>query len=206
MGRVRIALDRHSGRLAEEILARLRGPAPADAVDALCASLSAELRAGAPPDAALLAAARDGGIAPRGRTAAALGEPVADALAADARATGSAALAGVAACWRAASHTGAGLAEGLDRVAALARAERRVRAELATETAAPKATARILGLLPLLGLLLGELLGAHPLQWLLGSPPGWVCLAAGSVLMAAGHLWARRILQQALPPTGRALR
>lgn len=204
-------LERMAGRLADVVLGWLRGSAPADDVGALCTAICAELRAGAPPDRALLEASRHSRLIPRGRAAALLGEPIADALAADAAAVNasdgaSSALAGMAACWSAAAESGAGLAEGLERVATLAWAHRRVRADLAAETAAPKATARTLALLPVVGLVLGQVLGASPVAWLLGDPIGRACLAGGVVLQMAGRVWAGRILQQALPrdraPTG----
>jgi tight adherence protein B len=198
-------LERVAGRLADLVLGWLRGPPPADDIGGLCTAICAELRAGAPPDRALLEASRHSRLIPRSRAAAMLGEPIADALAADAAAAvnasdgASPALAGMAACWSAAADSGAGLAEGLERVATLAWAHRRVRADLEAETAAPKATARTLALLPVIGLVLGQVLGASPVSWLLGDPIGRACLAGGALLQVAGRLWAGRILQQALP-------
>ena len=193
------AAQRRAGVLADRLLRRLLPPGPGSDAAALCAAICAELRAGAAPDRALLNAAQQSVLVPRARAAALLGEPVAPALADDAAASGSCALAGAAACWAVAAHTGAGLAEGLDRVAGLARSERRLAADLAAETAAPRATARVLSLLPVLGLLLGEMLGAHPVQWLLGGPLGWLCLAGGSGFLLVGRLWARRIVRRAVP-------
>ena len=171
----------------------------------LCASLVSELRAGSAPGSALLAAAPDSALVPRARTAALVGEPLAPALAEDARRAGSVPLAGVAACFSAAQDSGAGLADGLVRVAALGRAQRRVTDDLAAETAAPRATARILSLLPLVGLGLGELLGAHPVSWLLGGPAGWICLFVGALFIVAGQMWVRTIMRSGLPRGGQAL-
>lgn len=198
-GRVGQRLERTAGRVADALLARMRGPQPRGAVEGLCAAVVAELRAGASPGRAMILATDGGCIVPRARAAALLGEPIAPALVADAEARGSPALAGVAACWRVAADSGAGLADGLERVAALARTERRVAGDLRAETAAPKATARILGMLPLLGLLLGQLLGAQPLSWLLGSHVGWLCLLVGGGFLVAGRAWTARILHQAMP-------
>ncbi len=196
--------ERTAGVAAGILVSRLRVGHGDDDAGALCAAISAELRAGAAANQALLTATRNSPLAPRARVAAQIGEPVAPALAADAAATRSTALAGAAACWAAAVDNGAGLADGLDRVAALAWAERRLAADLAAETAAPRATARILGLLPLFGLLLGEILGARPTAWLLGEPAGWLCLGAGAALIGVGHWWSGRIVRGALPdPRGR---
>lgn len=54
-----------------------------------------------------------------------------------------------------------------------------------------RATAAVLACLPVLGMLLGQLLGAQPLRFLLGGG-GWV-LAAGVALQCAGILWSDRI-------------
>jgi len=205
-GRLRVASDRWAEGLVDALIGLLRRRPADDAVGALCAAMCAELRAGASAESALLIATRDNPITPRGRTAAELGEPVAPAIRADAAAAQSAALAGIAACWQAAAESGAGLADGLQRVAALARAERRVAADLASETAAPRATARILALLPLLGLLFGELMGAHPVRWLLASRWGWLCLILGAIFLSVGQAWTIRIHRQALPRSGVGLR
>jgi tight adherence protein B len=194
-------LDRWAGATADGLVAAFTSKRREDPVGVLCAAMSGELRAGAAPGSALLAATAGNAVVPRARAAALLGEPVAPALLADSRAAGSAGLAGIAACWAASAETGAGLADGLDRVAELARTERRIIADLAAETAAPRATARILSLLPVFGILFGEMLGAQPLAWLFGSRPGWVCLLLGAAFLAAGHLWAARIVRQASPST-----
>jgi tight adherence protein B len=191
-GRARSVLRRVRTRLRRRTLAAVP-------VAALCHELAAELEAGAPPELALRRAAAAADAVPRARAAAVLGEPVAPALAADAAAVGSTALAGLAACWRAAEQSGARLAAGLERVAATATAEEALAADLRTELAAPMATAKVLVLLPLAGLLLGELLGARPIAWLLGSPAGLCCAVLGLLLMVAARVWSGRIIAAALP-------
>ena len=61
------------------------------------------------------------------------------------------------------------------------------------QLAGPRATARTLATLPLIGLLLGVLMGADPIGWLLGSALGLGCLAGGAVLTGLGILWTSRI-------------
>jgi tight adherence protein B len=190
---------------AEWLVAKLQPASRRDEALLLCASIGAELRAGASPPSALVLAAQEVSIVPRAATAAQVGEPLAPALAEDARAAGSVPLAGVAACFAAAADSGAGLAAGLARSAALARAQQAVADDLASETAAPRATARILGLLPIIGLGLGQLLGADPLRWLVGAPAGWLCLGLGTMLLFAGRCWVQAILRRGLPSTGDAL-
>lgn len=62
--------------------------------------------------------------------------------------------------------------------------------------AGARATAVILALLPALGVLLGQIVGAHPLRFLLGSGPGGVLLVLGVGLACAGMVWADRIVDR----------
>jgi tight adherence protein B len=176
------------------------------AVTALCSALAGDLRAGLAPhpalagalgregwpdrpelaDAALplLAAARFGGDVPAAlRTAA--GQPGAEGLA------------GLAACWQVAVDGGAGLADGLDRIAAALRSERDQRDDLRAQLAGPRSTAAMLALLPVLGLVLGTGFGADPLRILLRTPAGLSCLLAGGLLEWAGLAWTTRIVRSA---------
>ncbi|PNG16116.1 hypothetical protein C1J00_43780, partial [Streptomyces cahuitamycinicus] len=157
----------------------------ADAVVALCGALAGEVRAGRQPGEALLRSARDcGGLADAQATvlaAARFGGDVPDALATAARQAGAEGLRGLAACWRVAVDQGAGLAAGLDRLAAALRAERDQRSDLRAQLAGARATAVMLAGLPALGLLIGTALGAEPLHVLLHTGAGLGCLTAGGV-------------------------
>lgn len=184
---------------SREILSRLGRRRRRSHVAELCHGLAAELRAGATPESALLAAAADHPACPRAVHAARLNADVAGALRADAEEARSDALSGLAACWEVAAHTGAGLARGADRVAEVSRSEERLRGELAQELAAPRATARLLALLPLSGLALGQLLGADPFRFLTGTATGRTCLAVGALLSATGWAWSRQVTRSALP-------
>lgn len=64
--------------------------------------------------------------------------------------------------------------------------------------AGPRATAMVLAGLPLLGIGLGQLMGAHPLGVLFGSPLGGILLVVGVALAAAGVLWADAIVAKVL--------
>ncbi|AXE87630.1 type II secretion system F family protein [Streptomyces sp. Go-475] len=173
----------------------------ADAVIALCGALAGEVRAGRQPGEALLRAARDcGGLADARATvlaAARFGGDVPDALATAARQPGAEGLRGLAACWRVAVDQGAGLAAGLDRLAAALRAERDQRCDLRAQLAGARATAVMLAGLPALGLLIGGALGADPLHALLHTPAGLGCLVAGGVLEGLGVWWVLRIVRGA---------
>ncbi|MER5884279.1 type II secretion system F family protein [Streptomyces sp. NPDC001941] len=171
----------------------------AKAVTALCGAVVGELRAGWQPgqalrfaaratgalgarEAAVLAAVRFGGDVPTALREAA-GEPGADGLA------------GVAACWQVAVDSGAGLAEGLDRLHAALRQDLERRERLRARLAGAWATVVVLAGLPAVGLAMGAGLGADPLWVLLHTPAGWACLAVGGLLEAAGVWWAARIVR-----------
>lgn len=62
--------------------------------------------------------------------------------------------------------------------------------------AGARATAAILAALPALGVLLGELIGAHPVRFLLGGGLGGVLLVLGVGLIAVGLGWADRIIER----------
>lgn len=159
------------------------------------ADLAAELRAGQPLRRAL-ARAYDDSIAPRARSAARFGGDVAAALRDDARPAGRSALASVAACWSVAEGNGAGLATALERLVDQERESEDVRVQLAAHLAAPRATSRMLMLLPLIGVGLGFALGADPLTFLLGSPMGNGCLVIGVGLILLGLWWTSRIVHR----------
>ncbi|GMA86580.1 hypothetical protein GCM10025868_18300 [Angustibacter aerolatus] len=103
----------------------------------------------------------------------------------------------VVAAWRLAGTTGAPLAEVLERVAESTRLEAEVEAQVAGSLAAPRATARLLGVLPFAGLGLGQLVGAHPFAVLLGTWPGRACAALGLGLLVAGRAWTAALLRAA---------
>lgn len=169
------------------------------AVIDLCAAVSGELRAGMPPDRALLTAG-PAGLGEHGAqllAAARFGGDIPGALRKGADLPGADGLRGAAACWHVAADSGAGLAEGLDRVAAALRAERDRRDELRAQLAGPRATAVLLALLPVFGLLLGSAMGAEPLRVLLHSAAGLACLAVGVLLEAAGLAWVAWIVRTA---------
>lgn len=155
--------------------------------------LAAELRTGAPPATALRGTLDD---LPELEAVVAVAEragDVAAALGVVAGVPGGRGLAAVAAAWRVAERAGAPVADVLDRVVDAARAERDVAREVRAEGASARATARLLAVLPLLGLGLGSGLGGDPVHVLLGTLPGAVCLAAGSALALGGLAWVERI-------------
>lgn len=74
----------------------------------------------------------------------------------------------------------------------------RLDSHAAAGLAGARATATLLACLPLVGIALGELIGAGPVRFLLaGAPGGWL-LVVGVSFACAGMLWSDRIVQRAL--------
>ncbi|MCF2529229.1 type II secretion system F family protein [Yinghuangia soli] len=165
-----------------------------------------ELRAGQQPPEAFAAAVEsvDGPVRARLAEAVAvarIGGDVAAALDRAAGPPGMDSLVRVAACWRIAAERGAGFAAALGRVAAGLRAEEAGHLEAAAELSGARSTARLLALLPVFGIVLGQLAGARPLDVLLHTAPGFVCLVVGLLLVALGLLWTDRIARGGGPWT-----
>ena len=173
---------------------RQRGRQRAALREAL-AEVVADSRAGQAPVRALERALgdRQPAIAPRTLAAARWGGDVSAALREDARASSQPILGAAAACWSVAAAQGAGLADALDRLVSQDRRAEEVRRQLEAHLAAPRATARMLALLPGLGLLLGLAVGGDPIGWLLGTPLGWACFVTGVLLILTGLAWSGRI-------------
>jgi tight adherence protein B len=75
---------------------------------------------------------------------------------------------------------------------------------LAEAMAGPKASARMLKFLPLLGLVLGTLMGADPLTVLFSGGVGSIALVVGLGLMTAGQLWTAALIRAASRPASTA--
>ncbi len=175
---------------------RLRPGAPPPIVE-LLAALSAELAAGQPTVLALQGAVAglEPNPCPQALAACRTGGDVPAALRADARASGAAPLRGLAACWEVSDRSGAGLAMAVTRMAAGLRAAAESDAQLEGEIAAVRTSARLLAGLPLLGLLIGQWIGADPLAWLAGSWVGRGVLIVGVTFELVGILWLHRMVR-----------
>lgn len=188
---------RLAGRPGRSSRRRLRG-----CVD-VCRTVAAELRCGSPPAAALATAVRDAEppLAAELAGAAVLAEAGHDpvpALRAAARLPGASGLAWLAVCWQVAASDGAGLAAVVERLADGLAHEDALRRELDAQLAGARTTAVLLAGLPVAGLLMSGALGGSPLAFLLTTPAGLACLAAGVALDAAGLWWTRRLVHRVL--------
>lgn len=106
----------------------------------------------------------------------------------------------LAACLEVCEASGAPVAAVLSRLADRLETELDTAEQRETALAGPRATVRLLTWLPFIGLGLGLAMGVDPFGVLLGTPPGWSCLAAGLALVAAGRWWSRRLISAAARP------
>lgn len=103
----------------------------------------------------------------------------------------------VARAWHLAEASGAPLASAVDLGASLLRYDREHEQALAVALAGPRATIRLLTILPLSGPVVGMALGLDPVAMYAGSPVGVACLTGGLALVAGGHWWCRRLIRDA---------
>ena len=173
--------------------------------------LVAELRAGAHPGDAIAAAAEtqsDG--SPHAGTdvvralsavaaAARLGGDVPAVLRSAGPAPLRAWLGRLADAWSLADRYGIPLADLLDAVRSDTEHRVRFAAEVQARLAGPRATAAVLAGLPLLGLALGEAVGAAPLRVLCHTMVGQLLLVIGTAVACVGVLWSARLVSGAVP-------
>lgn len=134
--------------------------------------------------------------------AAGRGRPVCDAIvdAIDDGALGEASeWRGLAAAWQVATDSGAPLAPTLHSFSSSLRSLAQVQRELQSALAGPRATARVVLGLPLVGLLFGIALGFDTLTVLVTTLPGIGCLTVGLALMGAARGWSSRLVASAAP-------
>jgi tight adherence protein B len=159
----------------------------------VCDLLAAELSSGQPPEAALREAADTwAALAPVAEVGR-LGGDVPAALRETATLPGAGGLDLLAAAWIVSRRTGGSLGAATRRVADAVRRQQSTRSLVAGELASARATARLMAGLPLLALLMGSGAGADPWSFLLRTPAGLGCLAAGLATGLAGLWWIEQI-------------
>ena len=165
-------------------------------------ALAGELRAGRTSSEALRAAASSAGpladVLLAAAESVAIGGSAATELEAAARLPGAARLRPVAAAWRVTESAGGRVAVVLERLGEAMDSDDQVQREMAAALAAPKATMVLLAGLPVVGLGMGQAIGAHPFHFLLYRPLGWCLLIAATGLDVVGLAVSRRITQWAL--------
>lgn len=187
---------------------RLRTRRRIDSLSELAAALGVligELRAGAHPANAARSAESD--AAPRvarllGAIAAAcdLGSSVSETLLAQAsdRTELTTELSRLARCWELAERHGVAIADLLRAVRDELDHRTAFLRELESNLAAPRATACVLAGLPVLGVLLGQAIGADPVGALTDSGAGQALLVVGTLLLCAGARWTIRLTESAV--------
>jgi tight adherence protein B len=103
----------------------------------------------------------------------------------------------LAAAWDVATRAGAPLSGCLRDLAAAFRELGQLHRDLTVALTGPRATARLVMVLPVVALLFGSLMGFDTLRTLFLTAPGLVCLAAGSALMVAAARWNRSLVRRA---------
>jgi tight adherence protein B len=154
----------------------------------------AELRSGQPTLRALERVAEEWSDLSSVASAARMGADVPHAFRTLALLPGAAALTELAAAWQVSVRSGAGLAGVLERMSETMRDQDDIAREVAAAVAPARATAQLLGVLPVVGLGLGTALGGDPLQILLGTPVGTVLLVLGASLSLVGLLWVEHLV------------
>jgi tight adherence protein B len=96
-----------------------------------------------------------------------------------------------------AMRLGAPLAPVLLAVGGTLEAERQVEAERRAALGGPQSTARVLLALPVVGLVIGMILGANPFEVATEGGLGSVSIIVGVALLLAGRIWIRSLIQQA---------
>lgn len=105
----------------------------------------------------------------------------------------------LARAWALAQEHGLPLAEILDAVRADLVAHERFCRRVTAKFAGPRASAGVLAALPVLGLGLGQLVGAHPLSVLGTTVAGQVLLLVGGGFLLAGVAWSARLTSVEVP-------
>lgn len=160
--------------------------------------LVAELEAGSAAPAALDAAAHSlvgtphAPILSEAARLAMRGEPFAGAIA-----NGEDELSVLGRAWVVAESAGIAPAGVLARVAAELDAELVQQRTVSAALAGPQSSAFMLAGLPVLGLVLGNAMGAAPLAFLTGGRIGQLVCCVGVLLDVAGALWTQRMIQRA---------
>lgn len=162
-----------------------------------CTLLAGQVGIGQVPLAALRSAAEDCPLLTGAVATADLGGDVVAHWRRQACVPGQQGLTELAAAWQLAQSTGAGMAQVLDQVADALHEDEALNLVISSEAAAPRASGKIMALLPLVGIGLGYLIGGDPIRFLLDSPGGWACLVGGAALSCGGVLWMDAVADRA---------
>jgi tight adherence protein B len=166
--------------------------------------LVGELRVGAHPAAAFAVAAQEtaGPVAGACRAVAARARLGAD-VAAGLRGTGETSVLQphwerLAVCWQLAADHGLAMSALMHTAQRDIVERQRFSGQVRSAMAGARATAAILASLPVLSVVMGQLIGARPMAFLLGGGLGGCLLVVGLTLVCGGLLWSDRITDKAI--------
>ena len=174
-------------------LERRRVAAARQRVSVAAQVVAAQLSSGATPRAALQVAAMECPTLELAVATASIGGDVSAALVRAGETIGQEGLASLGRAWRLGERLGAPMKGLADQVSQQVRSEQATRELVGAELAGPRASAKLMALLPLIGVGMGKVSGGDPVGFLLGSPPGQLCLVAGVALTCAGVVWSDRL-------------
>ncbi|MEE3851559.1 type II secretion system protein F [Gordonia sp. LSe1-13] len=103
----------------------------------------------------------------------------------------------IAVSWQMADRHGLPMIDLLESARSDLLARQQFAARTRAGLAGPRATATVLAGLPVVGVILGQMMGADPLTVLLGGGLGGILLVVGTVLSIAGWAWSQRITDRA---------
>lgn len=103
----------------------------------------------------------------------------------------------VSAAWQVATAVGAPLAESLRALSVALRDAQEAADDVRVALAEPAGTAKLMGWLPLVAVLLGVALGFDTFGTLIGNPIGIVCLVLGAALIIGAQRWNSALVKQA---------
>lgn len=105
----------------------------------------------------------------------------------------------LAAAWHVADAAGAPLTPTLRTIADALRDRAETERDIAIALVGPRATARLVSWLPLVGMALAVAMGVDLFGTLTGSVVGWALLGSGTLLLLLGRRWMRALLHRASP-------
>lgn len=99
--------------------------------------------------------------------------------------------------WSLANKNGGAIGEIMMSLSDSFKSADRHRNEIELAFAGPKATARVVSLLPIACLLLAQVFGLNPLGAIVSKPLAFISVVLGVILLVVGRVWTRSILEKA---------
>jgi len=101
--------------------------------------------------------------------------------------------------WALATRLGGSVSSAIETLGATFAAQEKHAREVELAFAGPKATAKLVSFLPLVGLLLAQLMGMNPFSVIFTTPVGFLSVALGAILLIVGRVWTKSILNRSSP-------